>query len=120
MRSNKNHSIGFLSNVNRACVALSRAKRGFYLFGNAELLACESWTWAEVVDIMYHTKVPITRSETCKERRIGYFLPVKCTEHGRKSWVEFIDDWDEIHGGCDYKCSGVLPCSHKCPYRCHP
>ncbi|KAF3035692.1 hypothetical protein E8E12_006070 [Didymella heteroderae] len=40
VRSNKKHSIGFLSNENRACVALSRAKRGFYLFGDAELLAC--------------------------------------------------------------------------------
>ncbi|KAJ4984384.1 helicase required for RNAi-mediated heterochromatin assembly 1 [Stagonosporopsis vannaccii] len=48
VRSNKKHSIGFLSDDNRACVALSRAKRGFYIFGNAELLACESWTWGEV------------------------------------------------------------------------
>ena len=42
VRSNKKHKIGFLEVDNRVCVALSRAKRGFYLFGNAELLACES------------------------------------------------------------------------------
>lgn len=42
VRSNKRHKIGFLEVDNRVCVALSRAKRGFYLFGNAELLACES------------------------------------------------------------------------------
>lgn len=53
VRSNRHHKIGFLSSDNRACVALSRAKRGFYIFGNAELLACESRVWARVVDIMY-------------------------------------------------------------------
>ncbi|KAJ8106147.1 hypothetical protein OPT61_g9734 [Boeremia exigua] len=120
VRSNKTHSIGFLSNVNRACVALSRAKRGFYLFGNAELLACESWTWGEVVETMYRTKVSQTRSETGEERRIGYFFPLQCTQHKRKMWMEYVDDWEQIHGGCDYKCKGILSCSHPCPYRCHP
>ena len=37
VRSNNKRSIGFLSSENRACVALSRAKRGLYIFGNAEL-----------------------------------------------------------------------------------
>ncbi|KAJ4367927.1 hypothetical protein N0V86_009767 [Didymella sp. IMI 355093] len=79
VRSNKHHSIGFLSNENRACVALSRAKRGFYLFGNAELLACESWTWGQVVNIMMKTKrpmlkalkaVPVSRAPPFKSRGI--------------------------------------------------
>ena len=29
VRSNKDETIGFISDVNRACVALSRAKKGF-------------------------------------------------------------------------------------------
>ena len=120
VRSNKHHSIGFLSNDNRACVALSRAKRGFYLFGNAELLACESRTWGEVVNIMYKTKVPETRKKSGEERRIGYCLPLQCIQHHRKVWLGYIDDWDGIHGGCDYKCKGSLLCGHHCPYRCHP
>ncbi|KAF9701449.1 hypothetical protein EKO04_000892 [Ascochyta lentis] len=115
VRSNKTHSIGFLSNDNRACVALSRAKRGFYIFGNAELLACESRTWAEVVNLMWRTKV-----ETRQERRIGYCLPLECVQHQRKIWIEGYDDWDLIHGGCDLKCMGKLSCGHPCPYRCHP
>lgn len=120
VRSNKKQSIGFLSNENRACVALSRAKRGFYLFGNAELLACESETWGKIVNIMLDTKIPKDRSESGKERRIGYCLPLQCVRHHRKMWIEYIDDWEHIHGGCDYKCTGVLLCSHPCPYRCHP
>lgn len=118
VRSNNNHSIGFLSNDNRACVALSRAKRGFYLFGDAELLACESNTWGDVVNIMYkNTK---SKVQTGQERRIGYCLPLECTQHQRKVWVENVAEWDDIHGGCDLKCAGKLDCGHPCPYRCHP
>jgi helicase required for RNAi-mediated heterochromatin assembly 1 len=120
VRQNRNHSIGFLSNDNRACVALSRAKRGFYLFGDAKLLACESWTWAEVVEIMYQTRVPKSRRKSGEERRIGYCLPLECVRHGRKSWVEYTDDWDHIYGGCDRPCGGILTCDHPCPYPCHP
>ncbi|KAF1945626.1 hypothetical protein EJ02DRAFT_338281 [Clathrospora elynae] len=118
VRSNKNHAIGFLSSDNRACVALSRAKRGFYIFGNAELLACESGTWAAVVDIMHgNKKVKVT---TGQMRRVGYQFPLECSNHGRKIWCEEPEDFDLIHGGCDTKCEGVLPCQHRCPYMCHP
>lgn len=120
VRSNKKHSIGFLSNENRACVALSRAKRGFYLFGDAELLACQSRVWGEIVNIMVETKVPRFKSEDSQERRIGYCLPLQCTNHQRKVWMEYIDDWEAIHGGCDIKCKATLACGHPCPYRCHP
>ncbi|OAP65664.1 hypothetical protein AYL99_01636 [Fonsecaea erecta] len=37
-RNNEEGKIGFLSNSNRTCVALSRAKYGFYLFGNSASL----------------------------------------------------------------------------------
>ena len=38
VRSNKDNQIGYLKVSNRVCVALSRAKFGFYLFGNADCL----------------------------------------------------------------------------------
>jgi hypothetical protein len=64
VRSNRKHQIGFLSSDNRACVALSRAKRGFYIFGNAELLARESRVWAHVVEIMYKdSKVHVSHDD---------------------------------------------------------
>ncbi len=119
VRSNKKHGIGFLSSDNRACVALSRAKRGFYLFGNAELLACQSGTWAAVIDMMHSNKSK-TKVTEGQLRRLGYNLPIQCTNHSRKLWIPHPSDFDLIQGGCDQKCGGALPCGHKCPYRCHP
>lgn len=113
VRSNRRHAIGFLESENRACVALSRAKRGFYIFGNAELLACESRVWALVVEIMYANKSK-TKVSKGQLRRVGYSLPLQCAEHKRKVWMQEPDDWDCIHGGCDLDCGGVLPCQHKC------
>jgi helicase required for RNAi-mediated heterochromatin assembly 1 len=43
VRSNEHLGIGFLDNKNRLVVALSRARRGLYIFGNAlTLTAAES------------------------------------------------------------------------------
>ncbi|KAF2030927.1 P-loop containing nucleoside triphosphate hydrolase protein [Setomelanomma holmii] len=118
VRSNRKHAIGFLSSENRACVALSRARRGFYIFGNGELLACESQVWGSVVDIMWRdSKQSVTSGQ---KRRVGYNLPLECGNHGRKVWIQEPEDWEHVHGGCDTECGGILPCQHKCPYRCHP
>jgi len=48
VRSNKNNSIGFLKTNNRVCVALSRARLGFYIAGNLNLLASASKLWKSV------------------------------------------------------------------------
>ncbi|WEW55997.1 DEAD-like helicase superfamily protein [Emydomyces testavorans] len=69
-------NIGFLSVENRICVALSRAKRGFYVFGNAEALSMHSALWWEVVQIM--------RKEP---KRLGYYIPVTCETHKRKTLI---------------------------------
>lgn len=39
VRSNVEGNIGFLSIENRVCVALSRAKSGFFMIGNMDCLA---------------------------------------------------------------------------------
>jgi helicase required for RNAi-mediated heterochromatin assembly 1 len=85
VRSNDGGHIGFLGVENRICVALSRARRGFYLFGNAELLACESKTWAGVVTIMAGKKdeLPPTKPKC----RIIFNLPLTCLNHKRKTWI---------------------------------
>lgn len=49
VRSNRSGEIGFVAVNNRACVALSRAKHGFYVFGNAEALVTKSLLWCDVV-----------------------------------------------------------------------
>jgi superfamily I DNA and/or RNA helicase len=40
VRSNEDGKIGFLRTSNRVCVALSRAKKGFYCIGNLDMI-CE-------------------------------------------------------------------------------
>ena len=71
-------NVGFLSVENRVCVALSRAKRGFYIFGNAMSLACADPLWWNVINIM----------GTDQPRRLGFYLPVTCVKHGRKVFIQ--------------------------------
>ena len=40
VRNNEHGEIGFLKVDNRVCVALSRAKHGFYIFGNSRATSC--------------------------------------------------------------------------------
>ncbi len=49
--------IGFLKVTNRVCVALSRAKIGFYMIGNASLLQRKSKLWMTVLDILEGKKM---------------------------------------------------------------
>ncbi|PGH16195.1 hypothetical protein AJ79_01962 [Helicocarpus griseus UAMH5409] len=106
--SENNMNIGFLSVENRVCVALSRAKRGFYIFGNAEQLAVASPLWWEVSQIV--SRAP---------KRIGYHVPLTCTNHQTKTYVGDPDKWDACDGGCSLRCEDILICGHKCPLRCH-
>lgn len=137
VRSNENGNIGFLSIENRVCVALSRARRGFYIFGSAESLAVVNALWWEVVQIM--RKSP---------KRLGYYLPLTCSRHKNKTLarskfppilflmplnvsshyffrassslaVADAEIFEKLDGGCLAKCGENLPCGHQCPLRCH-
>lgn len=48
VRSNAEGKIGFLDTKNRVCVALSRAKKGFYIIGNMSCLAKKSELWQNI------------------------------------------------------------------------
>lgn len=52
VRSNEDQKIGFLSKDNRICVALSRAKKGFYCVGNIAMLAQASQTWRNISEVL--------------------------------------------------------------------
>ncbi|KAI4214423.1 MAG: hypothetical protein LQ351_003176 [Letrouitia transgressa] len=52
VRSNRNGRIGFVEDANRVTVAISRAQRGFYIFGNAPMVCKESLLWFSVVKSM--------------------------------------------------------------------
>lgn len=126
VRNNSNQKIGFLDVDNRVCVALSRAQRGFYLFGNCQMLSHASPLWWDVVQAM---------SE--EPNRVGFKLPVTCKNHNKTIPVTgaLIDsftvvitvdmaleprEFSVLTGGCDEPCRVELPCGHVCALNCHP
>ncbi|KAF2768378.1 P-loop containing nucleoside triphosphate hydrolase protein [Teratosphaeria nubilosa] len=118
VRSNKNGQIGFLGIDNRVCVALSRAKCGFYLFGNGMLLY-QNKTWRKVIEIMAGKKLKHERPQL-EPMRLGEQLPLKCRNHNETVVIKSADDFEGLHGGCQLKCKDKLPCGHGCDLNCHP
>eukprot|EP01114_Cavostelium_apophysatum_P012330 TRINITY_DN2745_c0_g1_i2.p1 TRINITY_DN2745_c0_g1~~TRINITY_DN2745_c0_g1_i2.p1 ORF type:complete len:1671 (+),score=513.90 TRINITY_DN2745_c0_g1_i2:432-5444(+) len=109
VRSNKNGEIGFLKTSNRICVALSRAKHGLYVIGNANLLS-KNQLWRSVI-------------ETFKRQgAFGTSLKLQCQNHTAKyTDVAYAEDFNNAEdGGCNKECRQVLACGHICPRFCHP
>ncbi|KAJ6155542.1 hypothetical protein N7470_006108 [Penicillium chermesinum] len=110
VRSNNTGTIGFLSVDNRVCVALSRAKKGLYIVGNADCIKYSSPLWSSVIDIMYHRN---------NGSDIGDSLPLTCQKHGNRTMIKNRADWEKITGGCTLPCGDILGCGHVCPVMCH-
>ncbi|KUM65699.1 hypothetical protein ACN42_g1364 [Penicillium freii] len=110
VRSNDHRGIGFLKQDNRACVALSRAKYGLYIFGNAQCVSKHSDFWRSVTNVM---------SENQQDPRIGPALPLYCTRHNQETFIQTLKDWNAITDGCNKPCGKDLPCGHPCPRKCH-
>ncbi|KAG9285408.1 hypothetical protein G9A89_010883 [Geosiphon pyriformis] len=127
VRSSAQRRIGFLSVSNRGiwisladktnflafkvCVALSRAKHGMYIFGNAGQLAEKSELWRDVLLILEEKK------------SVGKELTLYCQKHStpsspvitKVSWAgQFPPE-----GGCTRKCGKIMECGHICPRDCH-
>ncbi|KAH9631318.1 hypothetical protein HF086_012569 [Spodoptera exigua] len=73
VRSNRDNKIGFLTAPNRICVALSRAKEGFYIFGNMNVLKSASSIWRQIND------------KLVQQKAIGQRLTVICEEHNNNT-----------------------------------
>ena len=109
VRSNVACNIGFLTVENRVCVAISRAQRGFYIFGDGLNLCKSSILWWEVIQIL------------AKPRRVGFHLPLTCRKHGNMTFVQNAGVFEALKGGCTLPCREELPCGHACPVgKCHP
>ena len=108
-RSNEDGRIGFLANINRVCVALSRAKFGFYIFGNARAMMAGSELWYNVVQRM-----------SANPKRLHNALPIQCKNHGVTCLMQYPEDWKNTEGGCRNACDTTLDCGHQCPLWCHP
>jgi hypothetical protein len=121
VRSNLSMNIGFLENKNRLVVALSRARRGLYIYGNAVTLVSgeesEKYVGREPLwgPLIYHMK-----EKDCYRFCKDGGLPVYCARHNKWSNIEHADHWVEWTGGCRQRCEGTLDCGHPCVYLCHP
>ncbi|KHJ31864.1 putative atp binding [Erysiphe necator] len=118
VRSNTQQSIGFLGNKNRLVVALSRARRGLYLFGNSVTL-----TTGESEDPNIGRELlwlPLICYMGSKRRyNLDDGLPITCSRHQNITVVNEAEDLEKLTGGCNLKCDRLLPCHHKCPLKCH-
>nr|XP_006812408.1 PREDICTED: NFX1-type zinc finger-containing protein 1-like [Saccoglossus kowalevskii] len=110
VRSNEEGKIGFLKISNRICVALSRAKQGFYCIGNFDQLAKEGDLWSKIIHDMR------------KSGRVGKHLKLTCQNHPQNviPVSKYSDFSAAPEGGCTRPCEYRLDCGHKCEMVCHP
>ncbi|XP_068745964.1 NFX1-type zinc finger-containing protein 1-like [Montipora capricornis] len=110
VRSNEEGKIGFLQTENRVCVALSRAKKGFFCIGNISLLKEKSKLWYNIISDM-------------EERgNVGKALTLTCQNHPQNViHAARADDFRQApEGGCSVPCNTRLECGHVCEMACHP
>lgn len=116
VRSPKPHDIprvGFLESKNRATVAVSRARRGFFMFGNKKNLFTAS-------DQSFDVWAPVWNGFADQGRvAMGKGLPLICQNHRQETWMKTPEDFLDNAGGCRIRCGGNLPCGHKCALMCH-
>ncbi|KAH9515710.1 NFX1-type zinc finger-containing protein 1 [Bulinus truncatus] len=109
VRSNEENIAGFVKIDNRVCVALSRAKKGFFVLGNFDFLASKSKLWRNIIDTAK------------KNDMIGPGLPVQCHSHPQS--VKYLSTAVELESrseeGCGSPCTFLLKCGHRCQLRCH-
>ena len=109
VRSNRKRNVGFLNIENRICVALSRAKKGFYCFGNFDLLRNSCDTWKSIVQYMESIG------------KLESLLVLCCYNHPKvKTIIHTVGDFKNVpNGGCKQRCNALLDCGHLCTMICH-
>ena len=112
-REGKPCSAGFLESQNRAVVAISRARRGFYLFGDMDNLFGAHQTSYELWGKIWNGFA----ENGWIKRRLG--LPLTCQKHNNVTWIKHVDDWGDNAGGCTERCQDMRPCGHRCTLKCH-
>lgn len=101
-------SIGFLRKANRINVALSRAKAGFYMMGNADTLLSYSDVWGDIFHILN------------QRNSIGESLPLRCKIHQKITCVSTPEEINDLKlGGCKSACGLKKECGHICDQICH-
>ena len=110
VRSNSGGKVGFLKEDNRVCVALSRAKMGFYCIGNFKMLRENALIWETIM------------SDMASKGYVGDALPTYCQNHHEaKFMAKLPQDFTKNapNGGCMLDCEYRLLCGHVCTLKCH-
>ena len=125
-RSNENRNIGFLQEVERRCVAQSRAKCGLYFIGNADMFR-KNKTWKFITSKMEEMNLISERLPICCFRHPSYRKEVLQNESLEKTstkdtnelmyYVQTKDNW------CKAICNVLFDCQieeHRCKKLCTP
>lgn len=103
VRSNQQKILGFVKNENRICVALSRARKGMYVFGNFDFIyQCKtSELWQKLILLAKEKKV------------FGDYLNLSCQNHKQNILVKEPKDFkNSPEGGCKMICNIRKECGH--------
>ena len=109
VRSNSDNNVGFLREENRVCVALSRARMGFYCIGNFTMLR-DVPIWNTIM------------SDMEEKGKLGYSLLLHCSNHPEINFMaKCPQDFAQKSpkGGCLKDCIFRLLCGHVCTQKCH-
>ena len=110
VRSNSDNNVGFLKEENRVCVALSRARMGFYCIGNFTMLRDQVPMWNTIM------------SDMEEKGKLGHSLLLHCSNHPEINFrAKCPEDFaqNSPKGGCLKDCTFRLPCGHVCTQKCH-
>ncbi|KAL4453718.1 hypothetical protein ABPG74_009614 [Tetrahymena malaccensis] len=111
VRSNEELDIGFLKNSNRINVAFSRAKVGFYVFGNFDMFKKQPIDFWKGV------------TQYCEQNSfVSDKIQSKCSQHNAAINISLENDTfneKSPNGGCLSICNKLRNCNHKCQQQCH-
>lgn len=113
VRSNEEMSLGHVAVKNRICTAVTRAKFGLFVIGNATVLSERSGVWKQVVDRLKD------------QEAVGNLFPLRCEKHGNSCPIGSVKDFDKLVNGsggwCKELCGSVcVQCGERCGLDCHP
>ncbi|KAL4497973.1 hypothetical protein ABPG72_014830 [Tetrahymena utriculariae] len=111
VRSNQGKKLGYTKTENRINVSFSRAKRGFYVIGNFNMISevQDAKLWQKIIDLAK------------KKQHLVESIYFQCSKHKQVNKVTHYKDFDSMpKGGCQNKCNTSKVCGHKCSQTCHP